>query len=321
MRRALCLCVLAIAGCGEKAEPAAKQEQPWVAYRSTPFAYTIMHPDGWHVATRSQTPGLTDPHEILSLASYPLRTGEHGNCNHIPVQALKDVPDDGVFISLQERRGSGGFTERPRPYILDPPGTASFEECAARGDLEVRWGGFRDAGRGTHVLVALGPKAAQHRETARRVIDSLRFEPPYRKNGIRFQPPSGWAVHEKQLTATVEPLQQLAFGSYEVPDRKRDPNCTPKAAIDALPRDGAFVFMFEYRRLNRTQRMRFPAYPRFRLLGKEKRAYECFGESWLFRWRDKGRTFQAHAYLGENAERRRREELLAALRSIVVTRR
>jgi hypothetical protein len=326
MRIAFLLVVLAVAvaGCGAKATPrAAATPPPAARYTDTAHAFSVEIPAGWQRAASVLVPGLTDPHEVLTLSTHTARRGVL-RCNHVPDRAVHDMGPADALITFQERRGSGGFTERLRPYVLGPPGNGDFTECAGRPDLRQYSGGFKDAGRGMHVFAVLGPKApAALRRQAAAIVDSLELEPAWKdaKRALRFQPPSGWHVYEHALTSVSEPREQLAFGSFELPKAAPDRNCTPRQAIDALPADGAFAFVFEYRHLNRTQRLRFPGYPRFSLRAKDRRAYECFGESWMFRWRDRGRAFQAHAYLGEKAGAQRRAELLAALQSIVATRR
>jgi hypothetical protein len=287
-----------------------------VTHHDSAHAFTISLPPAWRVAGESLTPGLTDPHEILSAATFRATAGESGNCGHVPAGAVAGMGADDVLLTIQERRGSGGFTERPRPFVLGPPAHGDLSECAERPDVQERSTAFRDAGRGFHVLVATGAAApASAKADVERALDSLKLEPPWRDRriGLRLQPPSGWRVKAAH--------GQVALGSeddFPVPDGQA---CIFPSGARRLAPGGAFAFLFEYEGLNRTQRMRFPAFPRFALRARDRRAYECFGESWLFRWRDRGRAFQVHAYLGERASEQRRRELLAALRSVVSLRR
>jgi hypothetical protein len=78
------------------------------------------------------------------------------------------------------------------------------------------------------------------------------------------------------------------------------------------PGDG-FVFLFEYDQLNPTQLARFPRRPARLTLGSQ-RPYECFGDSWMVRFRDRGRAFQAHVY----GPASRRSQALAFLDSLRV---
>lgn len=331
MLRALTTVVAAVvlAACGSQSTPqptraaaSTVDSAGWTQFRDSAHAFSIRVPPGWLRAPTSLTPGLTNPHEILTLSTHVARRGgEH--CNHLPERAMRELGPGDVLLSLQERRGSGGFAERPRPYVLDAQPTDAGG-CAERTDLREHFGGFRDRGRGVHVLVVMGPEVSDARRAdAAAIVDSLEFEPAWssRARGLRFQPPAGWHVYPHRLTAAVAPRDQLAFGSFPLRRAAAERNCTPRQAIRALPAGGAFVFAFEYRGLNRRQRLRFPAYAKLELRSQPVRAYECFGESRLFRFRLQGRVFQAHVYLGPRATPERRAEVEAALRSIAVTRR
>jgi hypothetical protein len=280
---------------------------PWTTYHDSAHAFTISFPPGWQRAREVLTPNLTDPHEILTLSTRRARPGGE-RCNHVPENAMRDLRRGDVLLTLLERRGSGGMEERPRPFVLGPMPHAPANECAERTDIRIGQVGFRDAGRGVHAFVTLGPGASA--EQAERALDSLELEPAWRDRGLglRLQPPTGWQVKAAH--------GQVALGSDDFPVPNGQACIFPSGAVRVEP-DGGFVFLFEYEGLNRTQRLRFPGFPKFSLRARDRRPYECFGDSWLFRWRDRGRAFQAHAYLGARASEQRRKELLAALRSIV----
>ena len=302
--------VAAATGCGEQRRQA---REPWVTHADTAHAFRVSYPASWQRSAASLTPTLIDPREILSVATFAARPRENGNCGHVPAGAAAEMGSGDVLLSIQERRGPGGFEDRRRPFALGPVRQGDMAACARRPDLQERFGGFRDRGRGVYVLAAFGAGASdRRREDVERVVDSLVLEPAWRSRRmrLRLQPPTGWTVKARG--------GHVGFGSYAVPRPPRARCALPSGARN-LPDDGAYAFVFEYRDLDRAQRRRFPLAPRFSLRPEERRAYECFGDSWLFRWRDKGRAFQAHAYLGPRAGARRRAELLAALRSIVVT--
>jgi len=65
-----------------------------------------------------------------------------------------------------------------------------------------------------------------------------------------------------------------------------------------MPPAGAFVYVFEYR----ADPGGVPARDGELVLGREV-AHGCFGESRMVRWRERGRVFQAHVYLGPRAGR------------------
>lgn len=303
-----------LAGCssGPEAKPTPKQT-PWTTYADTAHAFRISFPSSWRRSPEVLATRVTDPHEILSLSTHRARPGGE-RCGHVPENAMRDLGPRDVLLTLQERRGSGGFGDRVHPFSLDYVRRSPPEECAERSDILLGSSGFRDAGRGLHVMAAFGPDAeALHRADLERVVESLVLEPPWRSRrlDLRIQPPTGWTVRARG--------RHVNFGSFDV--ARPSPLACPEIPDSVTPEDGAFVYMFEYVGLNRTQRMRFPGYQRFSLRARDRQAYACFGDSWLFRFRYHGRTFQAHAYLGRTASATRRRELRAALRSIVVTRR
>jgi hypothetical protein len=163
---------------------AAPPADPWTTTVNTPRGFTVSLPPGWRLAGESLTPGLLDPRELLSAATFPLAYRQ-GRCNHMPDGALKTMgPADG-FVSVQERGG------RPRRDPAGfPPRPASFAGQAqqSEGDIAACLGGhphtreywmpFSDANRRFYALVVLGPRAPkQTRDEAFAILDRLRFDP------------------------------------------------------------------------------------------------------------------------------------------------
>jgi hypothetical protein len=316
VRRLLLGFAVLLAGCSSvDPAPRAQPQEKWTTYANTAHAYRISFPASWLRAEEVLATRVTDPHEIFSLSTHRARPGGE-RCGHVPENAMRDLGPADALLTLQERRGSGGGPDdRVRPFRLDPLRPSPANECAERSDIKLSQSTFRDRSRFFHVLAAFGPQVPpERREVLERVMESLVLEPPWRSRrlDLRLQPPTGWTVK------TGRRGRNVTLGSYDVPQPPRG-SCWNGS--DDLPDDGAFVFMFEYRGLNRTQRMRFPRYQRFSLRERDRRAYGCAGDSWLFRFRQQGRSFQAHAYLGRTASPARRAELLAALRSITVTNR
>jgi hypothetical protein len=237
-----------------------------------------------------------------------------------------------VFVTVQESGGrTRGFPERPRPFDLER--ASSHVPACLRGPspfVEYRIA-FRDGGRAFYVLAAVGRHATPaDRSDLLAVLESLQVDaaPGVRRmdpdssvffdhNGITGLLPEAWRLERRPLTATPA-RGQLAFGSYPVPPGPRAPACAPpQAALDALGAGGVFVFIFEYRSINARQLARFPARPlRFRL--GVRQSYECFGVSHLVRWREAGRAFQAHVYLGPRAGAAGRRDVLAVLDNLRV---
>jgi hypothetical protein len=135
--------------------------------------------------------------------------------------------------------------------------------------------------------------------------------------------PPGWHATSARLTPVTWPVQFLAAASYPLPhdDRGAD-GCEPKAAVDRLPQDGAFIFGWEYVGIAEgpIRRSDFPPRPRaFRLVHAGR--YECLDHSYLIRFRDAGRYFQVHVLLGRHASTRTRAVALRVLDSLRVSRR
>jgi hypothetical protein len=175
---ALAVLVLALAGCGERDEPAAVRAP--IAYEAHGVAVDL--PPGWGHADASLTPGLTDPREVLSVATFPLHYRPVG-CNHLPSSALADLGPRDAFVTLQERGldPASAWTDfPPRPAHFGPElgGPSEAAECVPSARFTDHWFGVTAGDRHFHVEVAFGPRApAATREEAWAVLDSLRVDP------------------------------------------------------------------------------------------------------------------------------------------------
>jgi hypothetical protein len=317
-------CVLA--GCGGGSAPATDAAR---TVRGDGVRYLL--PAGWHAASHSLTPHLTNPRELLSAGTGPLpSTG--GGCAQMPSAALHAMGPRDVLVTVQERLGSpAAFAPRPAHFVASGDTRSEAQACAGRRPpFRSYWFGFRDNGRGFHVLVAAGSDAS--RASVRRafaLLDSLRVAPrrPVRidgddalpfddvNRGLHLVHPSAWRVYPGALTQAVSARNQLALGTFKLRQRRPDPDCSPVTAQRARRASDGFVFLFEYDGLNARQLARFPARPnRLRLPRGSLGNYECLGTSWLVRFRDGGRAFQAHVY----GPPRRRREALAILDSLRV---
>jgi hypothetical protein len=268
------LVIAVVAGCG------ADDERSVVARAPTPVPerdFTLDLPNGWHLFSESQTPALTNPVEILSAGTVPPGGPDEGSCAHVPVGALERMGPQDAFVTLQERHGEAWFPDRPEPFTLPEwsEGTDA-EACARNGEqLDIHWFGFRDAGRGFHVLVVFGRDAPRERRAeAVALLDSLRFEPG--PEGVRLDPDAAvpfeddeaglawqmpvppWQRYDGPLTSVLEPRERLLLGTFDLPPAPPDRDCTPRAAIDAMPPDGAFIYVFEYLDLADRWKQRIP---------------------------------------------------------------
>jgi hypothetical protein len=169
-----------------------------VEFRDDAHGFVVTYPSDWFRAGESLTPSLSQPAEILSLATYPLdRSGQRLAFDAFLPGNAADVGRDGIFITLQEdRSGPGGFHDRPASFDPATTGVCPHGEC-----LEIPYAGptcpdgyacpvvdgyhawwipFRDQGRGFYAFVAMGDDVfndpARYGQ-AWQVLDSLRFDP------------------------------------------------------------------------------------------------------------------------------------------------
>lgn len=153
--------------------------------------FTVEYPATWHRPTRL-TPALADPIEILTLGTGDLPPGGH-TCAQFPVAALEAMSPTDAFITVQERispEAAGlapgqpwdettGFPRRPDEFPpSDSKNVSEVVDCLAEPPVFDNWGfAFNDAGRGFHVLAAIGTQASdQTRGETWAILDSLRFE-------------------------------------------------------------------------------------------------------------------------------------------------
>ena len=183
VRSALTVLALAIAGCAETAAapPQARQSAPAGASVQA-HGLTAKLPQGWHAATESLTPHLTDPREELAVATFPLRYRPTG-CAHVAGSALDDLGPGDAFVTLQERGlgvpdGEGDFPARPAHFGPELGGPSEASACVPRAHFADHWFGFSDGGRHFHVMVAFGPQAtADGQQQAWAILDRLRVDP------------------------------------------------------------------------------------------------------------------------------------------------
>jgi hypothetical protein len=155
----------------------------WVTFHSVRYHYQVSYPSNWDRASRSLTPFLSDPHEILTVGTGPLPVGGP-RCAQAPVNALEAVGATGALVSVQERapaNADNSFPPRPGRFRLRPSPTLEIPACLApRGRPRLYWIPFTDHGRQFYALVALGRTATiRTRDDTLRVLDSLRFSPTH----------------------------------------------------------------------------------------------------------------------------------------------
>lgn len=128
--------------------------------------------------------------------------------------------------------------------------------------------------------------------------------------------PEGWHVAHGWLSDVTDPAPRLAVASFPVRLSRQTCACGFPNVVH-FPRNGAFVFVWEY--LHPSPRM-LAAIPRrptnFRLTAAKPQRFTCFGPSDGFNFKDRDRDFQVEVYLGPAASPATKTRLLALLDSL-----
>jgi hypothetical protein len=132
---------------------------------------------------------------------------------------------------------------------------------------------------------------------------------------ITVRVPAGWHRLQGWLSDVTDPAPRLALASFPARLSRQTCACGLPNVIH-FPRDGAFVFVWEY--LHPSGRMLAALRPRprlFRLRAAEPQQFTCHGPSDSFSFRDHGRDFQVEVYLGPVAKPVTQARMLAVLDS------
>jgi hypothetical protein len=182
--------VAAMAGCTGGPTPAATSGAAgsppvhavpggWLTFRDGDLGFSAAYPATWHRASSTLTPHLSDPREILAVASYPLRA-DGSRCSQYPVNAIEDLGSDDALVWLAERRPGLGYPVRRGLFLRsdlragdDSPG------CLSKPKMFMHWvTAFADQGRAFDVYVAWGKNASTAtKRSALGVLNSLQFDP------------------------------------------------------------------------------------------------------------------------------------------------
>jgi hypothetical protein len=158
----------------------------WTTYRNDQIGFEVTYPEDWIRADTNLTPVLSQPREILSVGTYPLRPGGKACIDaYLPGDALADLGADDVFLTVQESAsGPGGFPPRPGTFapsnarlaVEDLPACDEYARISMRG----WWFAFEDRGRNLFAFLAVGGDVKPESEAWRtgwEVLNSLRFDP------------------------------------------------------------------------------------------------------------------------------------------------
>jgi hypothetical protein len=143
---------------------------------------TVDLPPEWQRSTVNLTPGLGDPREVLSVATFPLHYRQTG-CSQFPSSALEALGPADALVTVQER----GLDPRsawsdfpPRPAHFGPKlgGPSEASACVPSAHFTDHWFRFTDGDRHFHVLVVFGQLApGEVRREAWHILDGVKIDP------------------------------------------------------------------------------------------------------------------------------------------------
>jgi hypothetical protein len=168
------LAVVLVLGSRDEERVAAPAPTRWTTTVRDGRDTWISLPADWQLARGTLTPHLSDPKELFSAATFPLRFVQ-GECNSQPDGALRRMTPADAFVTVQERRGGPPFPPRPAHFTTPPAGR--FESCTRdRTDIQGFMIDFRDARRNFTALVWLGRTVSPERRAETfAILDRLRF--------------------------------------------------------------------------------------------------------------------------------------------------
>jgi hypothetical protein len=113
-----------VASCGEQSSRPAQNSTPpaWTDYQSAKWGFEVRFPRSWRRGTEPVTPKLTEPREILSVATFPLRY-RPTNCEAFAGSARGDLGPRDAFLTVHERgydEASEWLDFPPRPERFRP---------------------------------------------------------------------------------------------------------------------------------------------------------------------------------------------------------
>jgi hypothetical protein len=160
------------------------------------------------------------------------------------------------------------------------------------------------------IAVLAGAGAAGGDRTAGRVNVPAR---------LSVRVPAGWHVLRGWLSDVNDPAPRLAVASFPAALSRHTCECGFPNIV-RFPRDGAFVFVWEYLHYPRRGLARVPSRPvRSHLAANGGVRQTCDGSSDTFGFKDAGRVFQVEVYLGPGTGPALRGRVAAMLDSLRVT--
>jgi hypothetical protein len=317
---AAALAASVLIACGDDDDP-----EPLTVHQRPAMGYSLTIPDGWHRAAHSLTPTITDPVEMVSLATAPFERGES------VCRALDRVVPSGAFVTVQERMhggaGAPGFPPRPAEFRPRPAveGNSTWAWCGRRDSepplpIDHYWFGFSDRGRAFHVLVAFGKDAPEAvRAEAFALLDSLQLAPAEPARRLMISAPEGWRRAGGPVDQlTTNPIELVVLSTFEVPRfEEASDRCGPfyDNILDHMPDHGGLLAIRERLGNDVAGPPNFPDRPAaFELKPTDPERGGCHSEAlrtfrrWFIPFETEGRDFYAQVELGVNAPDARRRE-------------
>lgn len=142
-------------------------------------------------------------------------------------------------------------------------------------------------------------------------------QPASRADRLSLRVPPRWHVLHGWLSDVIDPAPRLAVASFPASLSRHTCSCGSPNIV-SFPRDGAFIFVWEYvRPFARRALARVPRRPTsFRLAGDGGVHQTCDGPSDMLAFRDASHVFQVEVYLGPAAGPLLRAQTTGALDSL-----
>ncbi len=263
-------------------------------------------------------PHTRSPRPTRNPSQWSLQLHNNGDRQPGPVSLRQQIAGDDRLVSLRrsvvshkqvtvgnaaQRSGAHGSGQR-----LD-----SVDHCDSGMDLGVeraRIAGVRKvlAAVAVVAIAALAAAAAAGGDRS-----AGRVSVPAR---LSASVPAGWHVLRGWLSDVTDPAPRLAVASFPARLSRHTCECGFPNVV-GFPRDGGFIFVWEYLHPTRWQLARAPSRPvRFRLAAGGGLRQTCDGSSDTFGFKDAGRVFQVEVYVGPHVELALREQVAAMLDSL-----
>lgn len=186
LRTSLLIAAAIFGGCAATANAAIPRANraAWLTYHDRGHRFVVDYPSRWIRANVRLTPFLSNPREVLTIATFPLRPGGP-RCAQFPTRALSRLESVDVLLSIQEQFGIGSpstsdFRPKPTHVALAMGHRTEAEQCVTRPRFVSHMIGFSQAGRRFLAFIAIGTGVpAAESAVALRVIDSFIASPSH----------------------------------------------------------------------------------------------------------------------------------------------